>query len=171
MLYRPNFCCSCGEKIERAEWPIWVSRRFCDLCASEHKLGDLAPRAILIGCLVFGLAGAFAFVRQPGQKPIIDDISRSAAAKQPLNAPAAANLNTTSVQLLQSQPVPNADLPTVDTEKRAAARAPEVVYYCGAMTKKGTPCSRRVKSNERCWQHAGLPAVSEPATRRVLNVR
>src|SRR6185295_19646696 len=35
----------------------------------------------------------------------------------------------------------------------------EDVYICGARTKKGTPCSRRVHGPVRCWQHKGLPAM------------
>lgn len=31
------------------------------------------------------------------------------------------------------------------------------VYYCGALTKKGTPCKHRVKhQGDRCWQHKGV---------------
>ena len=33
------------------------------------------------------------------------------------------------------------------------------VYICGARTKKGAPCSRRVHGPVRCWQHKGLPAI------------
>lgn len=35
----------------------------------------------------------------------------------------------------------------------------EHVYTCGARTKKGKPCSRRVNGAVRCWQHKGLPAM------------
>ena len=35
----------------------------------------------------------------------------------------------------------------------------EDVYICGARTKKGTPCSRRVHGMVRCWQHKGKQAV------------
>jgi hypothetical protein len=35
----------------------------------------------------------------------------------------------------------------------------EVVYICGARTKKGKPCSRRVHGPVRCWQHKGMPAM------------
>ncbi|HEU4870152.1 MAG TPA: hypothetical protein VFT08_04815 [Pyrinomonadaceae bacterium] len=41
-------------------------------------------------------------------------------------------------------------------------RAPvtiEQTYTCGARTKKGTPCSRRVHGPVRCWQHKGAPAM------------
>ncbi|HXS01984.1 MAG TPA: hypothetical protein VN724_15510, partial [Pyrinomonadaceae bacterium] len=31
----------------------------------------------------------------------------------------------------------------------------EQTYQCGARTKKGTPCSRRVHGPVRCWQHKG----------------
>ncbi|HEV2835353.1 MAG TPA: hypothetical protein VGW58_08555 [Pyrinomonadaceae bacterium] len=33
------------------------------------------------------------------------------------------------------------------------------IYTCGARTKKGTPCSRRVHGPVRCWQHKGAPAM------------
>jgi len=36
----------------------------------------------------------------------------------------------------------------------------EKVYTCGARTKKGTPCSRRVQGPVRCWQHKGLPRMN-----------
>ena len=33
------------------------------------------------------------------------------------------------------------------------------LYTCGARTKKGTPCSRRVHGPVRCWQHKGAAAI------------
>ena len=34
------------------------------------------------------------------------------------------------------------------------------VFICGARTKKGTPCRRRVHvAGERCYQHKGLSAM------------
>ncbi|HKG48296.1 MAG TPA: hypothetical protein VKB02_16285 [Pyrinomonadaceae bacterium] len=35
----------------------------------------------------------------------------------------------------------------------------EQTYICGAGTKKGTPCSRRVHGPVRCWQHKGAKAM------------
>jgi len=35
----------------------------------------------------------------------------------------------------------------------------EDAYICGARTKKGTPCSRRVRGPVRCWQHKGAKAM------------
>jgi hypothetical protein len=38
--------------------------------------------------------------------------------------------------------------------------ADERGYICGARTKKGTPCHRRVHvAGERCFQHKGMPAI------------
>jgi len=38
----------------------------------------------------------------------------------------------------------------------------EETYICGARTKKGTPCSRRVRGPVRCWQHKGAKAMLPP---------
>ena len=45
--------------------------------------------------------------------------------------------------------------PEIDRPEAAAAR----YYYCGAATKKGTPCTRKVKGGGRCWQHKGMEAM------------
>lgn len=39
----------------------------------------------------------------------------------------------------------------------------EDVYVCGARTKKGTPCQRRVRAPGRCWQHRGMQAILPPS--------
>jgi hypothetical protein len=39
-----------------------------------------------------------------------------------------------------------------------------LVAICGARTKKGTPCQRRVRGGVgRCWQHRGKPAILPPS--------
>jgi hypothetical protein len=39
--------------------------------------------------------------------------------------------------------------------KICGPNASKPVYYCGAPTKKGTPCKRRVKqAGMKCWQHS-----------------
>ena len=45
------------------------------------------------------------------------------------------------------------------TTTPAAPLMVDEVYICGARTKKGTPCSRRVHGPVRCWQHKGMPAM------------
>jgi hypothetical protein len=52
------------------------------------------------------------------------------------------------------------NLKTRQTQLRQNSSAQdESVYFCGAQTKKGTACSRRMKGGGRCWQHLGQPAM------------
>lgn len=162
MLYRPNFCCNCGEKIEKADWPLWASRRFCDLCATDHKGTDIAPKILIGAAIIFGIAGLFSYLRQP---PATGGASRpkpfTATFQHKESIPAAPNLDATPMSPAQSQTGPDPQISERPASPVPSGRTREPVYYCGAMTKKGTPCSRRVKKGERCWQHAGLPAMFE----------
>jgi hypothetical protein len=45
-------------------------------------------------------------------------------------------------------------------ESLTVSGADDLVYICGARTKKGTPCRRRVHAaGERCFQHKGMAAM------------
>ena len=48
---------------------------------------------------------------------------------------------------------------TTGLPQTAPSIVAEDIYLCGARTKKGTPCSRRVHGPVRCWQHKGMPAM------------
>ena len=171
MLFRPKFCANCGERIERTDWGIFTSRRFCLVCESEFKGQDLIPRAILIGGLLIGVLGFGSYlrsgtgaasqlaVRQSSklleQKPV-----ETPAASQPIKAEALSAQTAASLpQTLSTQRASNQAL------KPVVADEPQ--YYCGAETKKGTPCSRRVKGNTRCFQHKGMPAMLPPDKLRI----
>lgn len=162
MLYRPNFCCNCGEKIDRAEWTLFASRRFCELCETEKKEYDLFLRLIAGFCVLCGLFGIATFVSELREKS-----NRQPAMTLAASAPPAQASNRTA----NSQPTPDAarrpgneeivGLPAgsrvVENRIRPAA---EAVFYCGAITKKGTPCTRRVKTKGAfCWQHAQRPGL------------
>ena len=165
MFYRPNFCCSCGEKIERVEWSIFSSRKFCDLCQTEFRAKDLGPKILAAVGLVFITAVAssiFSPARNPPKAASSELVASAVTAKERPEG----SLNTTSNRQLQSQSGTNVNASRVTvpaanvTKPVTAAKAAEPVYYCGAATKKGTACSRRVKHpGERCWQHQGMPSV------------
>jgi hypothetical protein len=53
------------------------------------------------------------------------------------------------------------------SETERPTEAAEIVSICGARTKKGTPCSRRVRGTGRCWQHRGKPAML-PASKLIV---
>jgi len=158
MLYRPNFCCHCGEKIIRAKWTPLTSRRFCDFCAVEQKQHDLLPRVAAVVLLILGGAGITSYLGSgnPGNNatniPAVDRGEIKKTSASPANVP-----------LVTKPPPSNAGVAAANIKQLAtnANSSTEAVYYCGASTKKGTACTRRVKSPGRCWQHLGKPAVSD----------
>jgi len=161
MLFRPKYCANWGEKIERTEWGPLTSRRFCAVCESEFKGQDLIPRAIVVVGFLAGVIGVGAYMRS-GSEPQPATAFRQPvkAAVQPEKSPAAVT-NAASIPPASEQPAaPATKLPP---QAMSLAAVPKVeaedVYICGAETKKGTPCSRRVKGNTRCYQHKGMPAM------------
>jgi hypothetical protein len=173
MLYRPNFCCNSGEKIERVDWSIFTSRKFCDLCQTEFRAKDLGPK-LLAGVGLLFLTAIVSSVfgpAQPKPKVVSSEFLASSTASKPR---VETNLNTTSTSSAQSQTGNNVNTLAASPQAAgvsksvAAVRTSEAVYYCGAATKKGTACSRRVKRpGERCWQHQGMPSIADdPGTAR-----
>jgi len=167
MLYRPNFCCHCGEKITRSKWLPWTSRRFCEFCRVEQMQHELLPKVCVVIALLVGSAGAISYFggSATGETTAANSATRLGKLSEvhPLRAPAD-----------QSAGVPQDDTksPTSNGEavtklQRGPQREPstEPVYYCGAMTRKGTPCTRRTKTPGRCWQHADVP-VSKNDTKQ-----
>ena len=140
--YRPNFCCECGNKIVRLRWFIWTSRRFCDKCFRTFGRSHWLRPSITV--LVFFLA---AFILGHGCRrappPLIIERPINFAAKP------GATSGTTSGEI-SGAPNSPASQPSPVTEQ---------TYICGARTRKGTPCSRRVHGPTRCWQHKGAPAM------------
>ena len=158
MLFRPNYCANCGDKVERSEWGLLTSRRFCAVCDSEFKGQDLIPKAVVAIGLLAGVVGVGAYMRSAPERP------QAAGFRQPVTRP-------TSPASAQTDPRPGltpsqqpAQAPRdISPQAKLAPPVPRVeaedVYICGAETKKGTPCSRRVKGNSRCFQHKGMPAM------------
>jgi hypothetical protein len=168
MLYQPSFCCQCGEKIERREWKIWTSRRFCELCELDHKIADVFPKALIGVGILIGIFGFGSYLQSKHPQQIASP-GRAVTTQQdgPGVSPQVKKQATdiSSVQSQSSSPKEDTTARTLksDTNQRTdeVSTRPAVreqVFYCGALTKKGTPCSRRVKGRERCWQHAGQPA-------------
>ena len=135
-MYQPNFCSDCGTRIMRERWHLWTSRRFCDSCAPRLRHTQITLPAFF-SVLALILGWSLGQLRQARPPLIIEQ--RSVATTQP--AP------------------PNN---TAATPQTLAALAPSTVSLCGARTKKGAPCSRRINGTGRCYQHLGLPAMLPP---------
>lgn len=139
-MHRANFCAECGERLTFKGWRGLLRRSLCEHCA--RRLGGFAAYRPLIVVALIG-AAAFGFGRylRPSSPPLI--IQR--AANSPLfaapNEPLVAQANRAQAN-------------------QAASVSDDEVYICGARTKKGTPCRRRVHAaGERCFQHKGMPAM------------
>lgn len=140
-MYRPNFCSECGTKIVRLHWHPWTSRRFCDKCARQLRR-DRLQLPLITAALILSIGFVTGRALRPKPPPLI--IQRTA------NSPLSKDENHSA----GAQSGLNANSP--------APLAEEVVYICGARTKKGTPCSRRVHQPARCWQHKGAKAMLPP---------
>lgn len=176
MSYKPKFCCQCGEKIERIDWKPWTNRRFCELCETEFGIYDWAARGVIFFSLIIGFIGIGNYFYKSDKTLIVaanQANSTSAqlnknAVKQLAAAENGANRNErnqpalqsdNSAQKIQQLTAAQPQKQSAQTNESAVADVRETVYYCGAQTKRGTPCSRRVKGGGRCWQHIGQPAM------------
>ncbi|MBK7707400.1 MAG: hypothetical protein IPJ30_17025 [Acidobacteria bacterium] len=68
MIYKPNFCCNCGEKIERVEWNFSNSRRFCDVCQTEFFVEDWLPTVLAGVMAMIGLFGVGTYSRRQARR-------------------------------------------------------------------------------------------------------
>jgi hypothetical protein len=148
-MYKPNFCSECGAKLLRLRWYFWTSRRFCTDCARRLRKVRLVP-ALWAALGLLGIGYVAGWVRRPAPPPLI--IERRADSPLKDNDAAGPSLAPTATSTASSTSAPSNSPATVE----------EVVYLCGARTKKGTPCSRRVHGPARCWQHKGMPAMLPP---------
>lgn len=168
MFYRPNYCANCGEKVERDHWGLLTSRRFCQVCESEYKGLDLVPRIIVGIGIIAGVLGMGSYLRSssPPETALLSQPRRlveranAAPATLPANADvrAAVNANVVAGPAEKRTAEPSANIRPQQQVLRTEVA--ETQYYCGAETKKGTPCMRKVKGNVRCYQHQGMPAMA-----------
>ena len=141
-MSRSNFCTNCGARLTGNGWRARLRGAVCDDCAM--RVGASPATKLVITILMIAVA-AFAFGRYLRPKPpplIIQRAANSPLSDLPVNLDALAKRADTN------------------PDRAVAATVDDVVYLCGARTKKGTPCRRRVHSaGERCFQHKGMPAM------------
>jgi len=175
MFYKPKYCCNCSEKIERVKWNLRTSRRFCQLCETEFVSQEWIPRLIVALGLIIGLVGLAGYFQKSEKplkisagnlSPVKRELSNQTAAVsvetnsniQPLSSSSAGQVQRRQQTLVSPLTAKNAQPEAVKNQLNTA----ELVYFCGAATKKSTACSRRVKGGGRCWQHVGQPAILPP---------
>ncbi len=145
-MYRPNFCSECGAKLLRLRWHFWTSRRFCNACARRLRKVRLVP-AFFATLSLLGVGYVAGRARRPAPPPLIIERRSDSPLKD---------------DVASGKPNPRSSSSgsgATESSTNSPALVEEVVYLCGARTKKGTPCSRRVHGPVRCWQHKGRPAM------------
>lgn len=145
--YHPNFCADCGDKIFRLRWHVWTSGSFCKACAPSFRKRRWLQSALATTTLLF-VGAVIGRALKHDRPPLI--IQRTMSASPPQKEADASQARVESPPGNSSSNIAQDD-----------------VYICGARTKKGTPCSRRVHGLVRCWQHKGMHAMLPPEKLRV----
>jgi hypothetical protein len=145
-MYRPTFCVECGERMTRQGWRAWLNSRFCVDCARRlGRVGWVKP-TVLIALVAVSAFAAGRFLRRPAPPLIVQRAANSPLSDLPVG--------------LTDAHTSNRNEKTATNPSVNSASVDEPGYICGARTKKGTPCHRRVHvPGERCFQHKGLAAM------------
>lgn len=174
MFYKPKYCCECGERIVRRNWTIWSSKRFCEACEIDRKMEELFPKTLVLFALVFGLFGVGSLfwggknLEEPKRFLIKAEVERGNRNDRICGEVDKNEAGGNVVKVreadgnIKTERSVEGNTDSRDKNKEGKAEVETQLYYCGAMTKKGTPCMRKVKGGGRCWQHKGQPAMLKP---------
>ena len=133
MMTPARFCSECGERLKVKRRAVLPLRAFCARCSPRFRTVRLVSAATL-----FLITIAFAVSRlSPEREPFY-------FIGTPLESSASAGTSASqnSIESASSQTDK-----TVDT----------VVSVCGAPTRSGKPCQRKVRGGGYCWQHRDKP--------------
>ncbi len=189
-MYRPSYCCDCGEAIERVNWRIFTSRRFCDSCESTFLFDEWLNRVAFGMSILIGLIGVGAYFSSGNQEMVNDSfevenvIPESSAPRglvgseeKKRRSKGADEITSDNTKVgvevartpsrIEDKEVGKARQKQKQALIGAQIEVEEPVYFCGAATKKGKPCSRRVKGGGRCWQHTGKKAMVKESKLRI----
>jgi len=128
-MIRPKFCSGCGERLT-AKRRLLRSPRACDNCAKSL----LRSRLPIFCALACSLIASFAIGRYTGERKPFYFIG---APVEPLDGIDRAGAPG------EADPSPKGEPPA-----SLVIEAP-----CGARTRSGRPCKRKVRGGGRCWQH------------------
>jgi len=133
-----RFCSECGERLKLKRGPLrfWS---FCSECAPRFRRTRLMWIAFPVLCSAIGFAtGHYTSKPEPFYyigTPIDSTQTRVAPAIE------------------QRESEPSHRRSTSATTEAAAISSAGTESICGARTKSGKPCQRKVKGGGYCWQH------------------
>ena len=143
----------------RAHRRVWTSRRFCAACGRRFRRASLGAAVVLV-CALFAPGFLLGRLLRPPPPPLVLERGGAGLAPLPLatDAPPRSD-EARGGTAAKPEPAYGPD----GTANERPTDPEEVVYVCGARTKKGTPCQRRVRGPGRCWQHRGMQAILPPS--------
>jgi len=69
-VYKPNFCCECGNKLIRLRWHFWTSRRFCNVCVRRFRRERFVP-LLLFSLALISFGYLLARTRRAAPPPLV----------------------------------------------------------------------------------------------------
>ena len=138
-MMRATFCSECGERIMVKRLGSLPSRAFCSRCSPRFRTARLGMIVAVALSAAIGFAiGHYTTAREPFYY---------------IGTP----IDQSSVRI---KPPPD-DTSTHSSRSSEAVTQPERLVIspsgaeaiCGARTKSGKPCQRKVKGGGYCWQH------------------
>jgi hypothetical protein len=128
LFYQPNFCCDCGERISlrKGLGAIFTSRQFCSKCIGRFSWLNRKriPISFKLICAGFFLG----IILARGQA--FERTSSTIPPRPPAGLPEQINRSSSS-----------------------SGGSVEKIRLCGARTRNGRACRRKVKTEGYCWQH------------------
>lgn len=129
-----RFCSECGERLEVKRRAVLPLRAFCARCSPRFRTVRLIAAAILVLATI-----AFA-------------VSRVGPEREPfylIGTPLQSSTNGGT----------NASPDSIEPNRSSAqtVAVDSGIAICGATTRSGKPCQRKVKGGGYCWQHRDKP--------------
>jgi len=147
---RTRFCSACGERIEkiRASFPVFGV--LCARCSPRFRRERALALAAFCLCLsvVFGI-GRYSAPREPFYfigTPVELNANRLTPPTEAMTARTEANGSVSRAE-----------------QAKSSTDSPRSESICGAPTRSGRPCQRRVKDEGYCWQHRNKSGAIKPA--------
>lgn len=141
-----GFCSECGEKINFNQGFLPL-RTYCARCAPRLRSSRIVIVALALLCVAAGfMAGWYAKPREPFYfigTPVDLASNRSSPAQS--NSADQSNMSSAQSEIQPSDP---------DNK---------VEHLCGAPTKSGRPCRRKVRGGGYCYQHRDKFPPKQPA--------
>jgi hypothetical protein len=147
-MREPRFCSSCGEKISRPQ-TVWKSPSYCPKCAP----GFLSKRLSFVAALTLIVVASFFVGRYTSPPKRLYFIG----------TPADETVQVSVQSGPDPAPGPNETVARSTNDSAIPTLATEAM--CGARTRSGKLCQRKVKGGGFCWQHRQQPETSRVSKR------